>query len=90
MSVRTKPVRIFEADVAPIRLLAEIQQRSPAEVVHRAIAEYLHSHKDPLASRFAESQRAVASGDLEGLGALLAPGAAQLADQLLTDLEQYR
>lgn len=90
MSVRTKPVRVFESDVPPIRLLADMEQRSPAEVIHLAVAQYLHSHREKLASHFAETQRAVASGDLEGLARLLAPGADHLSAELLDDLEQQR
>lgn len=90
MSVRTKPVRVFESDLPPIRLLADMEQRSPAEVIHLAVALYLQTNRDRLASHFAESQRAVASGDLEGLARLLAPGAARLSTELLDDLEQHR
>ncbi len=46
MAVRTKPVRIFEGDHAPLRLLAELERRSPQEVFHAALAEYLESHRD--------------------------------------------
>ena len=51
MTVRTKPVRIFESDHAPLRLLAELERRSPQEVFHAALAEYLVSHRDGACGR---------------------------------------
>lgn len=90
MSVRTKPIRVFESDIAPIRLVAEINQLSPAEVVHVALAQYLHDNRKLLGARFLESQRAVAEGDLEALTSLLRPGAASMVKDLMSDLEQYR
>jgi hypothetical protein len=67
MAVRTKPIRIFEADHAPVRLLAGVERRSPADVLHSALAEYLHNHRDELQSVYADTQRALAAGDLESL-----------------------
>jgi hypothetical protein len=67
-----------------------MEKRSPAEVIHLAVAEYLHAHKDQLASRLAESQRAVSSGDLEALAKLLGPGAQRMTDELLEDLDRLR
>lgn len=90
MTVRTKPVRVFESDIPPLRLLADMQQRSPAEVVHLALAQYLNDHKSELAPRLAESQRAVSSGDLDALARLLAPGAEAIAAELLDDIDQFR
>ncbi|MEK6274665.1 MAG: hypothetical protein AABM30_04935 [Actinomycetota bacterium] len=86
MAVRTKPVRIFETDHAPLRLLAELQQRSPQEVFHAALAEYLVAHRDQLSTVFSETQRAVASGDLEALTAQLSASAEAQADELLATL----
>lgn len=86
MAVRTKPVRIFETDHAPLRLLAELQQRSPQEVFHAALAEYLESHRDQLSAVFSETQRAVAAGDLDALTAQLSASAEEQADELLATL----
>lgn len=57
--VRTKPVRIFESDHAPLRLLAELERRSPPGVFHAALAEYLVWHRDEVAAVFADTQRAM-------------------------------
>jgi hypothetical protein len=89
MTVRTKPVRIFEADHAPIKLMAELQQQSPADVIHLAVAHYIHSHRDRLAHVFAQTQKAIAAGDLEGLTKLLLPSARAQADELMADLSNY-
>ena len=86
MAVRTKPVRIFESDHAPLRLLAELERRSPQEVVHAALAEYLISHRDELTAAFADTQRAIASGDLDALTAQLAASAEAQADALMATL----
>jgi len=90
MAVRTKPVRIFESDHAPLRLLAEIQQRSPQEVVHEALALYLESHRDELATAFVETQRAIASGDLDALTSQLSASEDAQADALLATLPRSR
>ena len=90
MAVRTKPVRIFETDHAPLRLLAELEQRSPQEVFHAALAEYLQSHRDELATAFADTQRAIASGDLDTLTAQLASSAEAQADALMATLPESR
>jgi hypothetical protein len=86
MAVRTKPLRIFETDHAPLRLLAELERRSPQEVVHSALAEYLDGHRDQLAAVFTETQRAIAAGDLDALTAQLAASAEAQADALLETL----
>jgi hypothetical protein len=86
MPVRTKPVRIFEADHAPLRLLAELEHRSPQEVFHSALAEYLNAHCAQLAHIFSETQRAIAAGDLDGLTAHLSASAEAQADALLATL----
>src|SRR5437764_295002 len=39
MAVRTKPVRIFESDHAPLRLLAELERRSPRDGLARTGAD---------------------------------------------------
>jgi hypothetical protein len=88
MAVRTKPVRIFESDHAPLRLLAELEQRSPQEVFHAALAEYLVSHRDELATVFGDTQRAIASGDLDALTAQLAASSEAQADALMATLPE--
>jgi hypothetical protein len=88
MPVRTKPVRIFESDHAPLRLLAELERRSPQDVFHAALAEYLVSHRDELATVFADTQRAIASGDLDTLTTQLAASAEAQADALMATLPQ--
>lgn len=90
VTVRTKPIRIFETDHAPLRLLAELEQRSPQEVFHTALAEYLRSHRDELATAFGDAQRAIASGDLDALTAQLASSADAQADALTATLPENR
>jgi hypothetical protein len=90
VAVRTKPVRIFESDHAPLRLLAELERRSPQEVFHAALAEYLESHRDELAAVFTETQRAIAAGDLDVLTAQLAASAEAQADALMATLPESR
>lgn len=86
MAVRTRPVRIFEGDHAPLRLLAELERRSPQEVFHAALAEYLESHRDRLAAVFTDAQRAIAAGDLDALTAQLESSAESQADALMATL----
>lgn len=86
MAVRTKPLRIFETDHAPLRLLAELEHRSPQEVFHAALAQYLETHRDELAVVFSDTQRAIASGDLDALIAQLAASAEAQADALMASL----
>jgi hypothetical protein len=88
LAVRTKPLRIFETDHAPLRLLAELEHRSPQEVVHAALAQYLETHRDELAVVFSDTQRALASGDLDALTAQLAASAEAQADALMASLPQ--
>ena len=89
MTVRTKPVRIFETDHAPIKFLAELQQQSPADVIHLAIAHYIHSHRDRLSEVFTKTQEAIATGDMEALTKLLLPSARAQATDLMSDLSNY-
>jgi len=87
MALATKPLRIFESDHAPVRLIAEIEQRSPADVVHAAIVEYLQRHRDELAEVFTATQRAIAAGDLDGLSRIAAGAAQAQADAAIARLE---
>jgi hypothetical protein len=88
LAVRTKPLRIFETDHAPLRLLAELERRSPQDVFHAALAQYLETHRDELAVVFSDTQRAIASGDLDALTAQLAASAEAQADALMASLPQ--
>jgi hypothetical protein len=88
LAVRTKPLRIFETDHAPLRLLAELEHRSPQEIFHAALAQYLETHHDELAVVFSDTQRALASGDLDALTAQLAASAEAQADALMASLPQ--
>jgi len=72
----TKPLRIYEQDHAPLRLIAEVEGRGPADVVHSALEEYLTTHRSVLAESFAQAQRAIVSGDVAALAAI-ASGASQ-------------
>jgi hypothetical protein len=70
-TTKTKPVRILTADHAPLQLLADVERRTPAEVVHAALAEYLAAHREELASVYGETQALLRAGDIEGLTAAL-------------------
>jgi uncharacterized protein (DUF934 family) len=89
MTTRTKPIRIFETDHAPLRLLADLDDVSPAELFHLAIAEYLHHHRERLSTTFATAQRLLADGDVEGLTQLMQPAAKTHVDHLMEDLAQF-
>jgi hypothetical protein len=80
-STTTKPLRIYEQDHTPLRLIAEVEGRGPADVVHSALEEYLATHRDVLAESFAQAQRAIAGGDLAALAAI-ASGASQRRAQV--------
>ena len=88
MAVKTKPVRIYEGDQGPLRLLAGLEKRSPAEVVHAALAEYFQTHRGELAATFAHAQEMIAAGDLDGLTNALAAGSNEQLNAMLSDIEQ--
>src|SRR6476659_5819809 len=67
----TSPLRVFASDHQPIRLLAELQAITPAELVHRAVALYVEQNRDLLATVASRAQLMVAAGDLDGLAAVL-------------------
>lgn len=90
MTVRTKPLRIFETDHAPLRLLAELGHISTADVVHKALAEYMVNHKQELAVVFRDTQRAIAAGDLDGLTVMFQAGARAQARQLADRVKELR
>lgn len=70
--ILTSPVRVYAADHQPIRLLAELEGITPAELVHRALAAYLGAHGQRLAQMARQAQGLVEKRDLEGLAAFLA------------------
>lgn len=82
MPVKTKPVRILEADAGALRLLADLEGRPPAQVFHSALIAYLERHRDEIASIFAEAQAAFAAGDLEGLTRQFTRSADRQAEEL--------
>lgn len=69
-ALTTKPLRIYEDDHAPLRLIAEAEGRGPADVIHTALQEYLLAHRDMLAAVFSQAQQAIASGDIDALAAI--------------------
>ncbi len=83
MALRTKPVRLLEADDAIITLLAGALRRSPTEVGHAAIGEYVRSHSDELSGLFAATQRA--AGDVDALVAVAALALDRQLDGLVAD-----
>ena len=87
MAVKTKPVRIYEGDQGPLRLLAGLEKRSLAEVVHVALAEYFQAHRGELAATFTHAQEMIAAGDLEGLARALRAGTDGQVTAMLADIE---
>jgi hypothetical protein len=71
-SAPTAPMRIYAFEHQPIRLLAEIEGITAAELIHRAVSEYMERHREALADIHRETQAKIAAGDLGGLAALLA------------------
>jgi hypothetical protein len=67
MPAKSKPVRIFAADDSALEALAMLRRRSRAEVIHEALAEYVARHREELSSLSAETQQAIASGDIDRL-----------------------
>lgn len=89
-STVTKPVRIYEGDHAPLKMLAAATGCSPAEMVHVALQEYLENHRPQLAKAFRRAQTAVVEGDLQALTSVLDAGAADLARQHAERLRALR
>jgi hypothetical protein len=67
----TAPLRVYSFDHQPARLLAEIEGVTVAELLHRALQEYMEHHKGELGALHRATQRHIASGDLDGLASLL-------------------
>jgi hypothetical protein len=74
-ALATKPVRIYEVDHAPLRFIADVEGRSPADVLHTALEEYLSNHREGLAAIFESAQDAIARGDIEALSTLASAAA---------------
>jgi hypothetical protein len=70
-TLATKTIRIYEQDVQPLRLIAEVEGCAAADIMHAAITEYVANHRDELASAFGQAQQAVRAGDLEALTAVV-------------------
>ena len=67
MATKSKPVRIFAHDDSALEVLARLRQQSRAQVIHEALAEYLINHRDELSRLYAETQQALAAGDIDRL-----------------------
>ncbi len=89
MAVRTKPFRIFESDIAPLRLIAELEQRSPQDVIHIALAKYVADNRSQISDVFDKTQTALADGDIDALSSLLSASARSRADELAKTLPSY-
>lgn len=88
MAVRTKPVRLLEADDAILTLLAGALRRNRTEVAHAAIGEYVRSHSRELSGLFGAAQKAIAAGDVDALVAVAAPALKRQLDDLVASLPQ--
>jgi hypothetical protein len=82
MAVRTKPVRIFEADAGALRLIAGIEGRQVAHVVHAALAEYMGHHREQFSDVFTNAQKAFATGDVDALAQVMLASADSHIDEL--------
>jgi hypothetical protein len=81
-TLRTTPMRVMAEDLGPVRLIAELQRKQPAEIVHEALREYFRAHREEFARIHAETHRFIARGDVEGLAAALRGDASGLAGRL--------
>ncbi|MCB0877419.1 MAG: hypothetical protein KDC46_00355 [Thermoleophilia bacterium] len=84
MSTRTKPIRIFASDHAPLRLAALAEGRTPAEVFHTALAEYYEQHRERLVALYDDTRTAIAAGDVDAVAALLERGEDDRVDELMS------
>lgn len=89
MAVRTKPFRMFESDIAPLKLIAELEQRSPQDVIHIALAKYIADNGGHFADVFGKTQAALADGDLDTLSSLLSASANSRAEELHKGVPTY-
>jgi hypothetical protein len=77
---------VLEADHSALRLVASIEGKQPAVVIHAALSEYIENHRDELVGVFARAQQAIAAGDLDGLTAMLNEATQQEAHDLHADI----
>ena len=89
-AVATRPMRILESDHAPLRLVASLEQRTPADVIHSALDLYLERRRAELSAVFSSTQAAIQNGDLDGLTVSLEGGTKAMADALEADVASYR
>jgi len=87
---KTRPVRIHDADLGSLRLIARLERRSPADVVHEALLEYLANHKDELAEIFTATQAAIAAGDLDALGEIAGRSTEDRVEAAMRHLDSIR
>jgi hypothetical protein len=88
MATRTKPYRIFEGDTTALAQLAAARNCSGAELVHEALQEYLVNHRTELLAAFRATQEALASGDLNRLGTITAPGRQAEVDAIMAEIPE--
>lgn len=86
MGTKTKPIRIFESDDSALTLVAGMLRRGRAEIVHAALAEYIANHRKELAALFEETQRAIATGDIEAVTKASADALESEIDRLVAEL----
>ncbi|HZS86725.1 MAG TPA: hypothetical protein VFE42_04430 [Chloroflexota bacterium] len=67
MTTKSKPIRIFAQDDHALEAVARLQRQSRAQVIHAALAEYLLNHREELSRLYAETQQALAAGDMDRL-----------------------
>ena len=82
MTAPTKPVRILDSDDSVLTMLAGIQHRGRSDIIHSALAEYVANHRAELADLFADSQRAVATGDINAVARVAAASLTRAVDDL--------
>lgn len=90
MPVRTKPVRIFESDLGILRLIAGVEGRAPAHVLHSALVDYMKRHRRSLSNVFTKAQGAFATGDPTELAEILAANAGKQAADRAEQLKALR
>jgi hypothetical protein len=86
VATKSKAIRIFANDDVAIEQVAGLLRRSRADVVHDALLEYLANHRDELTRVFEETQKALATGDLEHLATISVPARRAEADAMMADI----
>ena len=87
MAVKTKPVRVFEADERALGVIAGVENVSKAEVVRRALHEYMQNHRAELEGLFHQTREALLAGDIDRLMTLSSAGSAALVDAAMREIE---